>query len=398
MLFHPPRMLRAVRRRALRRPRAASPLSVVRHAAAAPATTWRAARAWSRDSLAGRGADDVALSRAAAALRRRDAGHARRGLHAAAAHAPRSATRSASSGSTSRTSRSTRPTRSRRADSRRPSPAPRALGATTLSVPIGRQRRQRRWPPTPPRAGLAARGLHAARRQDAVHPRVRAVRRRRHAGRRPHHRRRPAVAASSARTARLVRRLDAEGAVPRRGQEDDGLRAGRAARLDAARLDHLSDRRRHRHGRHVEGLRRDRGARLDRPRRGRGWSPCRPTGCAPIVRAFERGHRAGGDVGSARHRGATACACRKAIGDFLVLRAIRESGGTALAVTDRRDGRRHDARSAGSRASARRPKAARRCRPLAQLVAAGAIQPHETVVLFNTGGALKYLDVLHARR
>jgi len=29
-----------------------------------------------------------------------------------------------------------------------------------------------------------------------------------------------------------------------------------------------------------------------------------------------------------------------------------------------------------------------------QLVASGSIKPHETVVLFNTGGALKYLDVL----
>jgi threonine synthase len=29
-----------------------------------------------------------------------------------------------------------------------------------------------------------------------------------------------------------------------------------------------------------------------------------------------------------------------------------------------------------------------------QLAASGAIKPHETVVLFNTGGALKYLDVI----
>ena len=47
-----------------------------------------------------------------------------------------------------------------------------------------------------------------------------------------------------------------------RRQEDDGLRAGRAARMDAPRLDHLSDRRRHRHGRDVEGVRRARSHRL----------------------------------------------------------------------------------------------------------------------------------------
>src|SRR6267143_1647993 len=44
--------------------------------------------------------------------------------------------------------------------------------------------------------------------------------------------------------ARRVRRLDAQGALPRRGQEDDGLRAARAARR-ASRRDHLSDWRRH---------------------------------------------------------------------------------------------------------------------------------------------------------
>jgi hypothetical protein len=32
---------------------------------------------------------------------------------------------------------------------------------------------------------------------------------------------------------------------------------------------------------------------------------------------------------------------------------------------------------------------------LARLVAEGRIKPHESVVLFNTGGALKYLDVLN---
>ena len=63
---------------------------------------------------------------------------------------------------------------------------------------------------------------------------------------------------------RLVQLLDPARALPHRGQEDDGHRAGRAARLGTARRDLLSDRRRHRHHRHVEGLRRAGGARLDR--------------------------------------------------------------------------------------------------------------------------------------
>ena len=54
----------------------------------------------------------------------------------------------------------------------------------------------------------------------------------------------------------LVRLLDAEGALPARGQEGDGAGAGRAVRLGAARRDLLPDRRRHRPDRHVEGLRR----------------------------------------------------------------------------------------------------------------------------------------------
>ena len=59
----------------------------------------------------------------------------------------------------------------------------------------------------------------------------------------------------------VVRLLDPEGAVPPRGQEGDGLRAGRAARLGAARRDLLPDRRRHRPDRHVEGVRRAGGGR-----------------------------------------------------------------------------------------------------------------------------------------
>ena len=63
---------------------------------------------------------------------------------------------------------------------------------------------------------------------------------------------------------RLVRHLDAEGAVPDRGQEDDGAGARRAARLGRARCDLLSDRRRHRPDRHVEGVCRARSHRLHR--------------------------------------------------------------------------------------------------------------------------------------
>ncbi len=86
----------------------------------------------------------------------------------------------------------------------------------------------------------------------------------------------------------------------------------------------------------------------------------------------------------------------QAIGDFLILRAIRESGGTALAVTDPEmvDDMLAIGRLEGISAA---PEGAAALSAARQLVAAGRIQRHETVVLFNTGGALKYLDVLHAR-
>ena len=64
----------------------------------------------------------------------------------------------------------------------------------------------------------------------------------------------------------LVRCLDAEGAVSRRGQEDYGLRGRRADGMDAARRDSVSHGRRRWLDRNVEGVRRDGRAGLDRGR------------------------------------------------------------------------------------------------------------------------------------
>jgi threonine synthase len=114
--------------------------------------------------------------------------------------------------------------------------------------------------------------------------------------------------------------------------------------------------------------------------------------CAPIVRAF----RAGADKAEP-WAGATTIAdglrVPRAIGDFLILRAIRESGGTALAVPDRAmvDGMLAIGKHAGVSAA---PEGGAALVAIQQLVRDGAIKPAESVVLFNTGGALKYLDVL----
>ncbi|HVG11144.1 MAG TPA: threonine synthase [Thermoanaerobaculia bacterium] len=60
-----------------------------------------------------------------------------------------------------------------------------------------------------------------------------------------------------------------------------------------------------------------------------------PTGCAPIVRAFERGEETAAPWENPQTR-VWGLRVPKAIGDFLVLRAVRESGGTAIAVDEER--------------------------------------------------------------
>jgi threonine synthase len=119
-----------------------------------------------------------------------------------------------------------------------------------------------------------------------------------------------------------------------------------------------------------------------------------PEGCPPIVRAFERGADKAGTWENA-HTLADGLRVPRAIADFLILRAIRESNGTGVAVTDQEmvDDMRVLGRDEGISAA---PEGAAALSAVRKLVAAGQIKKHETVVLFNTGGALKYLDVLRS--
>jgi threonine synthase len=114
--------------------------------------------------------------------------------------------------------------------------------------------------------------------------------------------------------------------------------------------------------------------------------------CAPIIRAFA----SGAERADAWENAATIAdglRVPRAIGDFLILRAIRESGGTALAVSDREmvDGMLVIGSHEGVSAA---PEGGAAWAAIKALVEKAAIKPHETVVLFNTGGALKYLDVI----
>jgi threonine synthase len=115
-------------------------------------------------------------------------------------------------------------------------------------------------------------------------------------------------------------------------------------------------------------------------------------GCAPIVRAFQQGTERA-EPWEAATTVADGLRVPRAIGDFLILRAVRESGGTALAVSDQAmvQGMIEIGRTEGVSAA---PEGGAALAAVEQLVQNGSIKPTETVVLFNTGGALKYLDVL----
>jgi len=114
--------------------------------------------------------------------------------------------------------------------------------------------------------------------------------------------------------------------------------------------------------------------------------------CAPIVRAYDEGAEKARPWDAAETI-ADGLRVPRAIGDFLVLRAVRESQGAAVAVDDAdmvremRDVGRLEGVSAA-------PEGGAAFHALNELLGAGRITPADTVVVFNTGGALKYLDVL----
>jgi threonine synthase len=119
------------------------------------------------------------------------------------------------------------------------------------------------------------------------------------------------------------------------------------------------------------------------------------TGCAPIVRAFEQGTEKAAPWENA-HTAADGLRVPRAIGDFLILQAVRDSGGTAVAVSDADMVRDMVAIGSHEGVSAA-PEGGAALSAIRKLAADRTMRANDTVVLFNTGGALKYLDVLHAR-
>jgi threonine synthase len=112
------------------------------------------------------------------------------------------------------------------------------------------------------------------------------------------------------------------------------------------------------------------------------------SGCAPIVRAFTQGVEHA-ELWQDAKTVADGLRVPIAIGDFLILRAIRQSGGVALTVTDAE--MLHYARTMGSTSGVfPAPEGAATLAAQIQLLAEGWIKPDERVVLFNTGSGLKY--------
>jgi len=115
-------------------------------------------------------------------------------------------------------------------------------------------------------------------------------------------------------------------------------------------------------------------------------------GCAPIVRAFESGATRAEPWQNAATM-AAGLRVPSAVGDALMLRALRDSEGTAVAVSEAEilEGVKAIGQSEGLFVC---PEGGAALAGLRRLVEQGWVDREERVVLFNTGSGLKYLDAL----
>jgi len=116
------------------------------------------------------------------------------------------------------------------------------------------------------------------------------------------------------------------------------------------------------------------------------------SGCAPIVKAWDEG-RPAAEMWPGASTLASGLRVPKPYGDYLILDILKQSGGLALAATDAEilAATRHWAKVEGLFAA---PEGAASLVAYQKLLASGFFTPDDTVVLFNTGSGLKYLDVL----
>lgn len=134
-----------------------------------------------------------------------------------------------------------------------------------------------------------------------------------------------------------------------------------------------------------------------------GWiGPKRPKmiavqaeGCAPITRAFERNAESSEFFPDA-HTIASGLRVPKALGDFLVLQAVRESRGVAVSISD---DEMLDAGLLLSRCEGifPAPEGGACVAAVKGLLKTGELHPDEQIVIYNTGSGLKYLEAYSTR-
>jgi threonine synthase len=118
-------------------------------------------------------------------------------------------------------------------------------------------------------------------------------------------------------------------------------------------------------------------------------------GCMPVVKAYQQGAERSEFFPNASTV-ASGLRVPKPLGDFLILKAVRESGGTALAVSD------EAAMQAGVALAALEglfaaPEGAACVAAMPNLLASGILRPDDRVVIYNTGAGLKYLEAYSTR-
>jgi threonine synthase len=114
-------------------------------------------------------------------------------------------------------------------------------------------------------------------------------------------------------------------------------------------------------------------------------------GCAPIVRAYHTGDEHAEPWTDAETI-AAGLRVPAAVGDFLMLKAIRDSGGCALSVTDE-ELMASASKMAAAVGSFPAPEGAATLSALEKLIAQNLVNERDRVVLFNTGTGLKYIEL-----
>ncbi len=122
---------------------------------------------------------------------------------------------------------------------------------------------------------------------------------------------------------------------------------------------------------------------------------CQSDGCAPIALAFERGERFATRFEKAETI-ASGLRVPVALGDFMILDAIRESGGLALALPEG-DIPKWMHLASSKEGLALCPETAVCLGALEVLLDRGAIQRDERILIFNTGAAQKYPETVQEK-